>query len=84
MSAGACTCVYVCGLWRGLVVQADEGRGFAEVWRAWKGDAQDPCLVAVGCRLVCKGMNGGPRQKEKGLRLGLVLRVLLGLVWVPT
>lgn len=66
------------------MVQADEGRGFAEVWRAWKGDAQGPCLVAVGCRLGCKEMYGDPRQKEKGLRLGLVLRVLLGLVRVPT
>ncbi|XP_039700857.1 striated muscle preferentially expressed protein kinase-like [Pteropus medius] len=53
-----------------------------------RGQACCEAVVTVlevgGCRLGCKEMYGDPRQKEKGLRLGLVLRVLLGLVRVPT
>lgn len=35
------------------------------------------------CEGMCEGMDDGLTQKERGLRLGLVLRVLPGLMWVP-
>lgn len=73
-----CVCMGCGGLWR--YKQMRDG-ALARFGGRGRGMLRSP---AVGCRLVCDRMNSGPRQKEKGLRLGLALRVLLGLVWVPT
>lgn len=53
------------------------GKCMGHVYPRFKGHGR-----GHGPACVCEGVGDGPRWKGRGVRLGPVLRVLLGLVWV--
>lgn len=70
-SAGVWWCQQMRGLWNWY------GKCMGHVSPRFRGHGR-----GHGPACICEGVGDGPRWKGRGIRLGPVLRVLLGLVWV--